>query len=569
MSSSDDDDDGYGYSPQALDDDLFVANVSCRNESLVRYGKGLGLLPGGFWITENGTEYWNGTDCVEAPLRETHAFPLPLGILVPAVAALLGVCLLGAACYGLERRRKRLMRVYANAPASLTEDNQGFLWRLLLTLFELVQSVLWDCCGITMARKLDRTAYLSTKYNDYSGATFKAFVELKINGDDRLKWLDAWATLDGDGSNLVDLPEFLKFFELRRTTYARRLFDTFNTDCTGAIPLRDFLVRTWATCACDRVCVERVAFALLSRSKQWPGEDVSTIDHKDVERWVTFRYGLKHTNARKKAFQVFKYIDADGSGGISFSEFAEFGRKNLVFVAFGQFYVEKMRAKLFGDAYWAKQTAKRKKMYALDKNFQKEIAAYAKARYDPAKTPSFWDDFPEVYEHCVALARKKAGTAKTLESLHVTMRADLHRRLIKALENLCTDSQSLSGAFYRWRSRAAQMTSMIRAVEEVTGGNENEEKKTLDAAVHEAIVASCDRITPRHKLIEDVYYGTRRSQERKRTREAQFAAAQSGVIRVAPMAPEDHRAIRASREPAFGGGIAISPFAGKRVLGIR
>lgn len=154
------------------------------------------------------------------------------------------------------------------------------------------------------------------------------------------------------------------------------------------MPLRDFLVQTWACCACDRSCAERLAFTLLCRTPKWPGDEVNVIDHKDVERWVHHRYRLRPTNAKKKAHQVFHYIDSDGSGGISLSEFQEFGRTNLVFLAFGQFFIAKMRAKLFGDKYWTKQTAKRKKRYVVDKPFQKEIGEQA-ARQSPSRRRFF------------------------------------------------------------------------------------------------------------------------------------------------------------------------------------
>ncbi|KAH8061183.1 hypothetical protein JL722_4484 [Aureococcus anophagefferens] len=101
-----------------------------------------------------------------------------------------------------------------------------------------------------------------------------------------------------------------------------------------------------------------------------------------------------------------------------------------------------MRDKLFGHDYWAKQTGKRKSLYALDRDFHAKMDAYYAARYDATKAPSFWDDFPEVYERCCELLRAEAKKAATLETLHVSMRANLHRRMIAALENLTASDRS-------------------------------------------------------------------------------------------------------------------------------
>lgn len=136
-------DDVYGEWVADVDDDAFVANVSCRNGSLVAFGGGLVVAPGGAWV-RNGSDWtWNGTDCLERGVAATLGFALPLGILVPAAAAVAAAAVLSATVCLLERRRKRLLRVHADAPVSLTEDNQNILWRLLVTLFDLVQTVVW------------------------------------------------------------------------------------------------------------------------------------------------------------------------------------------------------------------------------------------------------------------------------------------------------------------------------------------------------------------------------------------------------------------------------------------
>ena len=59
---------------------------------------------------------------------------------------------------------------------------------------------------------MSRTDFLATKYNDFGGGAYRAFVDLKLKKDERVKWLDAWGSIDTDTSNSVDAAEFFEAF---------------------------------------------------------------------------------------------------------------------------------------------------------------------------------------------------------------------------------------------------------------------------------------------------------------------------------------------------------------------
>ncbi|KAH8046394.1 hypothetical protein SO694_00058165 [Aureococcus anophagefferens] len=550
------------------DEAELTPNVTCRNATLVvtdRRRPGLALLPGGRWIVNGSDAYWNGTDCVvRASASEAAPFELPMAVVGPLIGVLAAAAAVGVGVCLLERRRKRLLRVHGASPASLTEDSKSFTWRFLLGVLDLLQSTCFDWCGLVCPRRLDRIEFLSTRYNDFTGSVFKVFVDLKIHGQERLRWLDAWATLDKDASNSVDFSEFADYFALPPSAYSRRFFDTFNEDQNGAVPIRgfpassrrrgkrrtvvtdaravgDFLAQTWATCAVDKTCCETLSFRLLCRRAHWD-ERVSVLDIKDLEHFIHHRYKFRRTNAKKKAFQVFSFVDADGSGGIDFREFRKFSDDNAVFLGLGHGYQRKMRDKLFGHDYWAKQTGKRKSLYALDRDFHAKMDAYYAARYDATKAPSFWDDFPEVYERCCELLRAEAKKAATLETLHVSMRANLHRRMIAALENLTVDSTTLRGSFYKWKQRARLATKMRAAVDDMTGANDD--AKPLDESVHLAIVQASDRSTPTHEMILDLRAKNLRESARKLSRKQALARADAGAsARLVHVSPPKTRVI--------------------------
>ena len=185
----------------------------------------------------------------------------------------------GALFYALDarvRRRRRRLKVHGEAPATLTEDGDGYLKLMATAAIEAVQSFFW-AFGCAIPRRMTRIQFLATRYNDFSGAVFKVFVDLKISGDERLRWLDVWASLDKDASNSVDFQEFTEFFEFPKTLYSKRLFDTFDADKTASVPIRDFLATTWATCAVTRAACEVAAFRLLRRDAYFD-EKTSTVD---------------------------------------------------------------------------------------------------------------------------------------------------------------------------------------------------------------------------------------------------------------------------------------------------
>ena len=131
------------------------------------------------------------------------------------------------------------------------------------------------------------TDFLATNYNDGQGSVFKIFDSLKIDGDDRLQWIDTcarararaaraapidarttreraarrasrgerklsppsaapararrWAAIDKDQNNSMDEGEFHQYFGMRQTEYSHRLFEIFDQDFTNCVPMKRFL----------------------------------------------------------------------------------------------------------------------------------------------------------------------------------------------------------------------------------------------------------------------------------------------------------------------------------------
>merc|ERR1712167_70603 len=284
---------------------------------------------------------------------------------------------------------------------------------------------------------------------------------------------------------------------------------------------------TWRLCHVSRESCEEVSFRLLRRSSRFNKLD-STLDVRDVQRFVEHRYGFK--------------------------EFQAFGRTNPVFLAVGHRMQTKLRHKLFGRQYWIDQTKKRKDRYTFDKKFESDMEKYVSLRYGDmppverksrasfgsrTATPAtpkkkeaaidFWGEFPEVYQQVLNQMKREEGEKATLAALHRTMRAELHGKLIKAVETLFGDARSLEGCFSRWKARCIQQRRLLRDVDSATGTETTE--LDVDDAVHAGIIETMNRTLPSHEVRDATLLKAHEIATQKRSKRSRLTAAQYGTLR--------------------------------------
>ena len=139
------------------------------------------------------------------------------------------------------------------------------------------------------------------------GSSSRAEVIFSLKKDERIRWLDAWGSIDADTSNSVDAAEFFEAFKFEPNEYARKLYNIYDAKKNNSVPFHDFLITTWRLCHVSREACEEVAFRLLRRSSRFNKLD-STLDVRDVQRFVEHRYGFKKASAKKKSLQIFQFI---------------------------------------------------------------------------------------------------------------------------------------------------------------------------------------------------------------------------------------------------------------------
>ena len=239
---------------------------------------------------------------------------------------------------------------------------------------------------------------------------------------------------------------------------------------------------------------------------------------------------------------------------MDFKEFQAFGRTNPVFLAVGHRMQTKLRHKLFGRQYWIDQTKKRRDRYAFDKKFESDMEKYVSLRYGDmppverksrasfgsrTATPAtpkkkeaavdFWGEFPEVYQQVLAQIKREEGEKATLAALHRTMRAELHGKLIKAVETLFGDARSLEGCFSRWKARCVQQRRLLRDVDSATGTETTE--LDVDDAVHAGIIETMNRTRSSHEVRDATLLKAHDIATMKRTKRSRLTAAQYGTLR--------------------------------------
>ncbi|CAE7228529.1 CNB1 [Symbiodinium sp. KB8] len=177
--------------------------------------------------------------------------------------------------------------------------------------------------------------------------------------------------MDKDGTGVVDLDEFYRFFKLERSPFADRVFSIMgepfvasrrltnreNDDASGEISFREFVVCLWNYLSLDIKSLMRFCFDLFD-------QDLSGyLDIAEMHELLREVYGDSfETNGRLK--HLMEELDANGDGRLSFEEFKGM---NLAYpsMLFPAFRIQQlMRDKVFGAAFWNVALKNRIKMGA-------------------------------------------------------------------------------------------------------------------------------------------------------------------------------------------------------------
>jgi len=377
----------------------------------------------------------------------------------------------------------------------------------------ICNEVTFRWCGKIWCSTMSRTEALVSRYSDPIGEVKLAMDNYELEDGQRLLWLQKWKTLDKDDSNTMDFQEFIQLLDVSDSIWSRRIFEFYNLDFNGAIPLRDFVGVSFGQLVYDRTTAYQFAFRLISRRGNAFDLSIDVLDKIDLVDFIRARYPHhSEEECEALALAVFGYIDDDGSGGIAYQEFLAFSRTNFTFLLWGYTWQETLRAGIMGSKYWHKQTKSRQDIFVYDTRFFKKLDQKL-ARDQKMTKHSFKHDFPEVHRHRLELKNARAIAKKRKMMSREKDGKKGFSAIISAISRLLSNASGLNMryAFYRWRDVAhvvnrAARTSTARSSASTSEPNSpqspsspNTMTKSFDKAhfaLHAQILTDQRRVMP-------------------------------------------------------------------------
>jgi serine/threonine-protein phosphatase 2B regulatory subunit len=135
---------------------------------------------------------------------------------------------------------------------------------------------------------------------------------------------------DKDGSGRVDVNEFVRMLRVDRTPFVERLFSMFDTDRTGLIDVKEFIVGMSNVGGEARDNKIQFAFSVYDL------DGSGYIDSSELRKIICATNMSTDKQIERKVEWLMRQCDTDGDGNISFEEFTTLSKKfpNIVFPAF-------------------------------------------------------------------------------------------------------------------------------------------------------------------------------------------------------------------------------------------
>ena len=135
---------------------------------------------------------------------------------------------------------------------------------------------------------------------------------------------------DKDGSGRVDVNEFVRMLRVDRTPFVERLFSMFDSDRTGLIDVKEFIVGM--SNVGNEAKDNKIKFAFTVYDLDGSG----FIDAAEMRKIIKATNMSTDKQVDRKVEWLMRQCDTDGDGNISFEEFTALSKKfpNIVFPAF-------------------------------------------------------------------------------------------------------------------------------------------------------------------------------------------------------------------------------------------
>jgi Ca2+-binding EF-hand superfamily protein len=162
--------------------------------------------------------------------------------------------------------------------------------------------------------------------------------------------------IDEDGSGEISIREFLKFFDLDRTKFSKRVFAIFDADASGELDFKELAMSIWNYCTLNVHTLMTFAFDL------YDTDSSGSIDADEMLAVVEEVYGKTAAQNSQYAQRIIGLINRDmkfSGREIDKAAFCRFctKRKALLFPAF--MMQDTLRQQIMGRKFWDEMSVRR------------------------------------------------------------------------------------------------------------------------------------------------------------------------------------------------------------------
>ena len=186
----------------------------------------------------------------------------------------------------------------------------------------------FNCIGRCYGRRLLQSGTIRQDHplhnDDHARKYLPMFNTMSLSIKSIETLYEVFQLIDADNSGEIDLDEFLFFFRLQSSRFAKRAFSCIDADGSGEIDFGEFVLGLYNFCTCDNLSLCRFAFDIYD-------EDASgMLDHDEILHIVKDLYGRKgfkrNPSAQKtiEQLQTMKWYCSQGGEIVTAGEKVDF-----------------------------------------------------------------------------------------------------------------------------------------------------------------------------------------------------------------------------------------------------
>lgn len=182
---------------------------------------------------------------------------------------------------------------------------------------------------------------------------YEQFASLKMTKSDMSALLKVYKKVDLDGSGSVDLLELFVFLEVEHTPFTERVFKVFDSNGTGKIDFREFVLALWNYCTLSKATLDIFTFDL------YDADASGVLSDDEVITMLTDIYGRKMKKNHNAQGVLQELHKVEAKGAFTIERFTKFVRthQEMLFPAF-QLQLH-LQEKVCGRSFWKRCSNRR------------------------------------------------------------------------------------------------------------------------------------------------------------------------------------------------------------------